>query len=134
LTVRRWQLLVLVAMALAAASILLSAWLFSSVAGQQDKLNAEGISRRDQNCIVFERMHQVDVIQVRSTYAYLADLSPQQLAEPINRAILAQLPTTEKRMRKSRAPTYCANPGVGLNDRKLEPEPKRPPEVDRLLR
>jgi hypothetical protein len=37
-------------------------------------------------------------------------------------------------MRKSRAPAYCANPGVGLNDRKLEPEPKRPPEVDRLLR
>jgi hypothetical protein len=134
LTTRRWQTLVLAAIGLAAVSILVSALLFSSVAGQQDKLNAEGVSRRDQNCIVFERMHQVDVNQVRSTYAYLADLSPQQAAESINRAILGQLPTTEKRMRKSRAPAYCANPGVGLDDRKLEPEPKRPPEVDRLLR
>jgi hypothetical protein len=78
LTPRRWQVLVLVAMALAAVSILVSALLFSSVAGQQDKLNAESLGRRDQNCIVFERIHQVDVIQVRSTYAYLADLSAQQ--------------------------------------------------------
>jgi hypothetical protein len=126
--------MVLFLMVLVGVEMLVTALLFSSVAGQQDKLNAESLGRRDQNCIVFERIHQVDVIQVRSTYAYLANLSAQQLTEPINRAILAQLPTTEKRMRKSRAPTYCANPGVGLNDRKLEPEPKRPPEVDRLLR
>jgi hypothetical protein len=126
--------MVLFLMVLVGVEMLVTALLFSSVAGQQDKLNAESLGRRDQNCIVFERIHQVDVIQVRSTYAYLANLSAQQLTEPINRAILAQLPTTEKRMRKSRAPAYCANPGVGLDDRKLEPEPKRPPEVDRLLR
>jgi membrane protein implicated in regulation of membrane protease activity len=59
LTPRRWQVLVLVAIALAAASILVSAALFSSVAGQQDKLNAESVRRRDQNCIVFERISQV---------------------------------------------------------------------------
>jgi hypothetical protein len=138
LTARRWQLLVLVAMALAAASILLSAWLFSSVAGQQDKLNAEGISRRDQNCIVFERMHQVDVIQVRSTYAYLADLSKAQLAEPINRAILAQLPNDrEADAQEPRARPTAPIPASAWTTkfRKLEPEPKRrPPEVDRLLR
>jgi hypothetical protein len=89
--------------------------------------------RRDQNCVVFERLHQIDVVQLSSTYQYLADLSRGQLGTGINKAIIRQLPITEKRMRLSKPPPYCARPGIGLDDRKLEPDPKRPPEVERLL-
>jgi hypothetical protein len=94
---------------------------------------AESEQRRNQNCVVFERLHQVDVMQLRGSYEYLANLSPAQSGTSLNRAIIRQLPITVKRTRESKPPPYCSKPGVGLDDRKLEPDPKQPPEVKRLL-
>jgi hypothetical protein len=129
-------------------SILVSAALFSSVAGQQDKLNAESLGRRDQNCIVFERISQSQAHQVAATYQYVADLSKAQLHTHFNQAVVQSIPGAERQARQSKPPAYCARPGVGLDDRKFlalpckphVPPPvgpdcmSRPPEVDRLLR
>jgi hypothetical protein len=127
-------------------SILVSALLFSSVAGQQDKLNAESLGRRDQNCIVFERISQTQAHQVAATYQYVADLSKAQVLTHFNQAVVQSIPASEQQARQSKPPAYCAKPGVGLNDRKFLPLPcdphappganclRRPPEVDRLLR
>jgi hypothetical protein len=102
-------------------SILVSALLFSSVAGQQDKLNAESLGRRDQNCIVFERISQSQAHQVAATYQYVADLSKAQLQTHFNQAVVRSIPSAEQQARQSKPPAYCARPGVGLDDRKFLP-------------
>jgi hypothetical protein len=85
----------------------------------------EGISRRDQNCLVFERMWKSDVKRLGSTYDYLRPLSRKQMAEPLNVAILRNLPRTEDDIKAERPPVYCKG-NVGLADSKLPKVPKRP--------
>jgi hypothetical protein len=96
--------------------------------------------------IVFERISQTQAHQVAATYQYVADLSKAQVLTHFNQAVVQSIPASEQQARQSKPPAYCANPGVGLNDRKFLPLPcdphappganclRRPPEVDRLLR
>jgi hypothetical protein len=86
---------------------------------------AEIVERRDQTCKLFERAANEAVIRVQRTYMYLDGLSPRERRQPLNRAILAQLPENERVARTQRAPAYCHKPGVGLDTPPL-PVPKRP--------
>jgi hypothetical protein len=95
-------------------------------------LKEEGTERRDQNCLIFEGEHLRDVRGLRTTYAYLAGLTREELRTSLSRLLLVQLSTTEERA-KDRAPAYCDEPGYG----NPEPDPvipKRPAKIDRLLR
>lgn len=82
--------------------------------------NSETATRRDQLCSILEQREQTDVDALKRTYEYLAGLSVKQLGEPLNRAVLAQLPSTVRAAETPDAPLYCDDPGVGL------PEPARP--------
>lgn len=106
----RWgrDIVVAVAVGLAAWSLLLER------KGREDRL--------DQSCTIFE-MHQKDDVDALSrTYRYLAGLSGGELAQPINRAILANLPRTVREAQLDDAPAYCDEPGRGLP----EPDPRVP--------
>jgi hypothetical protein len=81
-------------------------WVIYDVRRSETRRSSAAI---DQNCVVFERMHQIDVVQLRAP-TYLADLSRGQLGTGINKAIIRQLPITEKRMRQSKPPPYCSAP------------------------
>lgn len=106
------------ALVLAAASVLLSVVLF-------DRVSGEGQDRRDQTCVLFERQHETEVKRLAQTYRYLLGLSPEEQANPLNRAVAAQLPELEERVKTIAAPPYCDEPGVGLSE--PNPEiPKRP--------
>lgn len=89
-------------------------------------LSSEGRARRDQTCTVFERQFQSDIRQLKGTYDYLLKLSPGEASSPLNSAVLEQLPQAESRVRTDHPPAYCAEPGVGLDDRTFLPVPKRP--------
>jgi hypothetical protein len=104
--------------------VVLSGLLVWALALQHD----EGLNRRDQTCVVFERLHQIDVHQLRSTYRYLQGHTDPQLKQ-LNAAILRNLPALEKRVRDGKPPAYCAAPGIGLDDRKFAKVPKRPPSL-----
>ena len=88
----------------------------------------ETADRRDQNCVLFERMQQADVRRLTTTYEYLANLDKRQLVEPINRAILRNLSTTEDTVRAEKPPAYCKGK-VGLDDSKMLPIPARPRNI-----
>lgn len=90
--------------------------------GLLSDIRGEGIERRDQTCLLFERAHQVDVDRLRRTYSYLVTLDRMDLDDPLNRAVQAQLPQVEADARGSRAPSYCDAQGVGLP----EPNPEIP--------
>jgi hypothetical protein len=106
------------ALVLAAASMTFSAVLFAH-------LQNEGAVRRNATCTSFERAWQVDVRNLTSTYEYLDNLTPKQLGEPLNVAILHQLPRTEQQVKADKPPSYCKG-DVGLDDSKFLPVPKRP--------
>lgn len=95
--------------------------LWAAIAGHN-----ESKTRRDQTCTVFERQFQADIRQLKSTYDYLLRLPPGEVGSSLNRTVLEQLPRTEARVRNDRPPAYCAEPGVGLDDRDFLPVPKRP--------
>ena len=93
-----------------------------------DRIEAEGVERRDQSCDISEAKHKADVVQLERTYAYLLSLSPREKRSSINRAVLANLPNVEREARLDPAPSFCDEPGVGLK----EPDPKipaRPPNL-----
>lgn len=92
-----------------------------------EKIKAEGVSRRDQTCIVFERMHQIDVRQLVMTYNYVTGLTADERQSSLNRAVVAGLPALEQRVKEGPPPPYCTKPGVGLDDRRLDKPPQRPP-------
>jgi hypothetical protein len=96
-----------IALVLAAASVLVSVALYSSIVG-------EGNKRRDQTCRLFEGSHLQDVRQLRQTYRYLAELRPAERGETINRFVLQNLPQLERQARTDAAPKFCDAPGVGL--------------------
>lgn len=115
--------------AVVVAAIGLSLWsthitqsTLSTVKATQHAQAREGAERRDQNCLIFERSQDRAVTQLRRTYEYLADLTPKQLAEPLNTAVIAGLPAEVTDAQTSDAPPYCNAPGVGLP----EPDPLLP--------
>ena len=86
------------------------------------QIERESKGRRDQSCRISESQHKADVDGLRRTYDYLKQLTPRQRRSPINRAILANLPVTEREARMDPAPPFCDEPGIGLP----EPDPVLP--------
>jgi hypothetical protein len=103
-------------------AIALSLWSTYLSHQQVKQVKQESTERRDQTCVIFERQAQAAVDQVVATYKYIAGLKPHELAEPLNQAVLAQLPQTVANANNSEAPPYCDQPGVGLP----EPNPQLP--------
>lgn len=101
-----------------------SLFVFLSFSAQGDEARA----RRDQTCIVFERLHQADIKRLAGTYQYVAHLTPQQRRERLSVAVIRQIPQLERQVRNGKPPTYCKG-DVGLDDSKLLPVPKRPPGI-----
>lgn len=93
----------------------------------------EGKARRDQTCIVFERLHQADIKRLATTYQYVDNLSAAQRRQALSRAVIRQIPQLEAQIRNSAPPNYCAG-DVGIPDSDLIQAPKRPASIDRLLR
>lgn len=85
----------------------------------------EAKERINESCTINERKQKVDVDQLARTYAYLEALAPDEKGSALNRAIVAQLPTTEAAAREDDAPSYCDKPGVGLPEPD-DPIPPRP--------
>jgi len=90
-----------------------------------DRIDREGLGRRDQACTISERKQLADVQQLRRTYAYLLSLSPRERRSRLNMAVLQQLPSVEQEARFDDAPKFCDQPHLGLPepDSKI---PKRP--------
>jgi hypothetical protein len=84
--------------------------------------NRETAARVDQTCAISEAKQRSDSDALIRTYRYLSSLSGRQLAQPINRAILANLPVTIRAAQIDDAPAFCDKPGVGLP----EPDPPLP--------
>lgn len=103
-------------------AIALSLWSTWISHQQIDRVRAEGAERRDQTCLIFERQQKAAVDQVGQTYRYLAGLTPKQLGEPLNRAVIANLPQLVHDATTAEAPVYCDAKGVGLP----EPDPQLP--------
>jgi hypothetical protein len=87
-----------------------------------DRIEREGVERRQQSCQLFESDHLADVQALRRTYHYLGGLSARERRTGINRALLVNLPRTEQEARTDSAPDFCDKPGVGLP----EPDPVVP--------
>lgn len=95
--------------------------------GQWDR---ERRDRINEACTISERKQFTDVTTLRKTYEYVADLTAAQKREPLNRAIIAQLPSLEVDARTDDAPSYCDEPDVGLP----EPDPQVPERPAGLMR
>jgi hypothetical protein len=111
-----WRFTIMLALLLAGASILLTSYLFTTLA-------SEGADRRDQSCRLFEADHLADVEQLKRTYSYL---DRQTVPSELTREIVRRLPELEREARIDGAPAYCDEPGVGLK----EPDPVLPPRRD----
>ena len=96
-----------------------------------DRIEREGIERRDQTCTLFETDHLQDAQRLARTYQYLDNLTPAQRREPLNQALVAQLPETEAEARSDSAPPYCDEPGAEAE--KNGAEPVGLPEPDPIL-
>jgi hypothetical protein len=100
----------------------MAAYAVLGVRSHVDDLEREGRARVDSTCTIFERKQATDVDALARTYEYLAGLSGKQFTEPLNRAVLAQLPRTIREAQTDDAPLYCDKAGVGLP----EPDPPGP--------
>lgn len=89
---------------------------------------SETKKRIDQTCSIQETKQKNDVQALEQTYRYLSQLSGKELAQPLNKAVLANLPGVIREAETDDAPKFCDDPGVGLP----EPDPvlpKRPPNI-----
>lgn len=86
------------------------------------EIRAESRQRIDDTCRINETRQKTEVDALKRTYEYLGGLTAQQLAEPLNKAVLAGLPATVRAALTDDAPAYCDKPGVGLP----EPDPVVP--------
>lgn len=91
--------------------------------------SVETKERVDESCTISETKQKADVDALIATYRYLGELSGKELAQPLNKAVLAGLPTTVRNAQTDDAPSYCDEPDVGL------PEPDdKVPEVPEDLK
>jgi hypothetical protein len=118
-----------------ALAVGLSAWAVWTTQHTVGDLKREGAERRDQTCTILETKQRSDVEALRRTYAYLAGLRPRELADPLNRAVLANLPNVVREAQTDDAPPYCDEKDDQGRDIGLpEPDPvipKRPPGLNR---
>jgi hypothetical protein len=99
-----------------------SVFVYVAITGNQ----SEAEKRRDANCVLFERNYAENVKQLQATYDYVAHLRASELGSSLNKAVILQLPDTERRASTSRPPHYCDPPDVGLKD-PVPMIPSRPP-------
>lgn len=107
------------------------AYLYDNVNDTAAANEQETLERRDQSCSIFERKQREDVNQLRQTYQYILSLSPSQLKEPLNTAILTFLPETEKAAKIDDAPAFCdevTEDGKDIGE--PEPDPLVPERPD----
>ena len=90
--------------------------------------------RSDQACELFETDHLQDVQSLGATYKYLAQLTPEERNQALNRFILLQLPQTEQQALVDRAPEYCDETTPTGDDVGLpEPDPVVPDRPAKLV-
>lgn len=95
----------------------------AQVAKEERARSSEALRVRGQVCTVFETGHLEDVTRLERTYEFLDTLRrKRELTSTLGRAILAQLPETEKTARTDSAPDFCDEPNLGLP----EPDPVLP--------
>lgn len=93
------------------------------------KYNAQqAISRRNDNCTLFERQELTAIRQVLGTYAYLDSLPKSEYGTNLTNAIVRNLPVTYAQAQAVHAPKYCnespGEQGIGL--------PERGPDLPKL--
>lgn len=89
----------------------------------------EGQKRQNQTCTLFERNHFDAVAQLKATYDYVQNLKLSDMKGPnsgLNRAVVLQLPDTERKAKSTVPPKYCWPQSVG-DERPLPVIPARPP-------
>lgn len=79
---------------------------------------------RDQFCTTTESQHRIDIEGLQRTYEYLGTLSPKQISDPnpLTRAILRGLKSSEARAHTDPAPPLCDG-GSLFHGQLGEPEP-----------
>lgn len=85
-------------------------------------LEQEADDRQDGQCQIFEGQHLDDVTVLGNTYAFLLTVEPEDRNDALYKFAIRQLPTTEARAYRDRAPQYCDEEGIGLP----EPDPEIP--------
>jgi hypothetical protein len=85
------------------------------------RLVTERNARIDEDCLIFERKQKTDVDTLKQTYAYLENLTAEQLKDPLSRAVLAGLPRTEAEAKLDDAPDYCDKPGAAAEAKGAKP-------------
>lgn len=129
------------AFVIATVAVAVAAYAIINVEKQNDKLTREGIERRDQTCLFFERAAITAANNFRdakrryaSTIVFLKNAPPDESPFLIQ-AVRANVPQVQGEVRQrwdeayaSQAPPYCDKPRVGLP----EPNPKLPREKPRF--
>ena len=85
------------------------------------QLKVEQKQRINETCRIQETKQKSDVEALAQTYAYLGSLDAQQLAEPLNKAVLAGLPRTIREAQQDDAPASCDKPGAAAESRGAPP-------------
>jgi hypothetical protein len=111
-----------VAVGLAAWSVIVSQQGITKANGTLAQLKSETAQRINETCTISETKQKSDVDRLAQTYKYLGGLSKTEMAESLNRAVLASLPSVIREAQLDDAPGYCDAKGVGLP----EPDPKLP--------
>jgi hypothetical protein len=113
-----WRAIAAVGLVLAAASMLLTVILFTT-------LEREGRERRQQNCQTFEQDHYAEVASLAGTYRFLTS-KPRALWDDTRRFVArVSMPQLERDARRDddragvNVPEYCDEDGYGL----AEPDP-----------
>jgi hypothetical protein len=134
-----WSTLVpFIALAIALIAVLRNGETVQRVDTTVQDIRRESVERRDQQCLVFERLAVQGVntfhesqAQLANTLTYLAHLSSADRKSALNRAVKANVPQLRNSViqrweeaKAAKAPPYCDKPNVGLP----EPNPRLPPE------
>lgn len=121
-----------------AIAIGLATWSVIVQQGTVNDLKAEAALRTDGQCTIFEGQHADDVQSLTSTYSYLLTVEPEDRDDAIFQFVVRNLPVTEARAYKDRAPDYCdleTDDGGDVGLPEPDPEvPDRPAGLTKALR
>lgn len=103
-----------------------------------EKIQQEGVERRDQTCVLFEREQLAATFRVVRTYEYLDELPREDYGSNLTRAIVRGLPEQETDARLSQAPPFCDEKTengreIGLPESKNDPKLPKHRDFSRLL-